>query len=121
MGVDYSFEGKTIEIWVTAFFNHNNSSVATVILTSKMRFSMASLIILVRDRKNASWSVIKAGLYFSLNPTRKIKWTLMHTYITSQNSCAKNTKISEKPNNHFDFLWKFIICHACLGSTKMEC
>ena len=65
MGVDYSFEVKTIEIWVTAFFNHNNSSVATVIqvlLTSKMRFSMASLIILVRDRKNASWSVIKAGL-----------------------------------------------------------
>ena len=30
MGVDYSFEVKNIEIWVPAFFKHNNSSVATV-------------------------------------------------------------------------------------------
>ena len=30
MGADYSFEVKNIEIWVSAFFKHNNSSVATV-------------------------------------------------------------------------------------------
>jgi hypothetical protein len=30
MGADYSFEVKNIEIWVPAFFKHNNSSVATV-------------------------------------------------------------------------------------------
>ena len=33
MGADYSFEVKNIEIWVPAFFKHDNSSVATV--TSK--------------------------------------------------------------------------------------
>ena len=32
MGVEYSFEVKNIEIWEPAFFKHNNSSVATVIL-----------------------------------------------------------------------------------------
>ena len=31
MGADYSFEMKNIEIWVPAFFKHNNLSVATVI------------------------------------------------------------------------------------------
>jgi hypothetical protein len=31
MGANYSFEVKNIEIWVPAFFKHNNSSVATVI------------------------------------------------------------------------------------------
>ena len=31
MSADYSFNVKTIEIWVSAFFKHNNSSVATVI------------------------------------------------------------------------------------------
>ena len=31
MGDDYSFDVKTIEIWVPTFFKHNNSSVATVI------------------------------------------------------------------------------------------
>ena len=30
MGADYSFEVKTIEIWVPAFFKHNKSPVATV-------------------------------------------------------------------------------------------
>ena len=30
MGADYSFKVKNIEIWVPAFFKHNNSSVATV-------------------------------------------------------------------------------------------
>ena len=30
MGADYSFEVKNIEIWVPAFFKHDNSSVATV-------------------------------------------------------------------------------------------
>ena len=30
MGADYSFEMKNIEIWVPAFFKHNNSFVATV-------------------------------------------------------------------------------------------
>ena len=30
MSADYSFELKNIEIWVPAFFKHNNSSVATV-------------------------------------------------------------------------------------------
>ena len=30
MTADYSFEVKNIEIWVPAFFKHNNSSVATV-------------------------------------------------------------------------------------------
>jgi hypothetical protein len=30
MGADYSFEVKNIDIWVPAFFKHNNSSVATV-------------------------------------------------------------------------------------------
>ena len=30
MGADYSVEMKNIEIWVPAFFKHNNSSVATV-------------------------------------------------------------------------------------------
>ena len=32
MVADYSFEVKNIEIWEPAFFKHNNSSVATVIL-----------------------------------------------------------------------------------------
>ena len=32
MGAEYSFEVKNIEIQVPAFFQHNNSSVATVIL-----------------------------------------------------------------------------------------
>ena len=30
MGANYSLEVKNIEIWVHAFFKHNNSSVATV-------------------------------------------------------------------------------------------
>ena len=30
MGADYSFEVKNIEIWMPAFFKHNDSSVATV-------------------------------------------------------------------------------------------
>ena len=30
MGADYSFEVKNIEIWVPAFFKHNNSFVATM-------------------------------------------------------------------------------------------
>ena len=30
MVADYSFEVKNIEMWVSAFFKHNNSSVATV-------------------------------------------------------------------------------------------
>jgi hypothetical protein len=29
MGANYSFEVKNFEIWVPAFFKHNNSSVAT--------------------------------------------------------------------------------------------
>ena len=33
MGADYSFEVKNIEIWVPAFFKHDNSSVATVALS----------------------------------------------------------------------------------------
>jgi hypothetical protein len=33
MGADYLFEVKNIEIWVLAFFKHNNSSVATVAIT----------------------------------------------------------------------------------------
>ena len=32
MGADYSFEVKNIEIWVPAFFKHNNSYVATVLI-----------------------------------------------------------------------------------------
>ena len=31
MGADYLFEVKNIEIWVPAFFKHNNLSVATVL------------------------------------------------------------------------------------------
>ena len=31
MGANISFEVKNIEIWSPAFFNHNNSSVATVV------------------------------------------------------------------------------------------
>ena len=30
MGTNYSFEVKNIEIWVPAFFKHNNSSVVIV-------------------------------------------------------------------------------------------
>jgi hypothetical protein len=30
MGADYSFEVKDIEMWVPAFFKHDNSSVATM-------------------------------------------------------------------------------------------
>jgi hypothetical protein len=30
MGANYSLDVKNIEIWVTAFFNHNFSSIATV-------------------------------------------------------------------------------------------
>jgi hypothetical protein len=30
MGADYSFEVRNIEIWVPAFFKHNNSSVGMV-------------------------------------------------------------------------------------------
>ena len=40
MGADYSFEVKNIEIWVPAFFMHNNSFVATVmsnVMDIKMR------------------------------------------------------------------------------------
>ena len=31
MDADYSFKVKNIEIWVPAFFKHNNLSVATVL------------------------------------------------------------------------------------------
>ena len=31
IGANFSFEVKIIEIWMPAFFKHNNSSVATVI------------------------------------------------------------------------------------------
>ena len=31
MGANYLFEVKNIEIWVSTFFKHNNSSVATMI------------------------------------------------------------------------------------------
>jgi hypothetical protein len=34
MGANYSSEVKNIEIWVPAFFKHNNSSVATVYFLS---------------------------------------------------------------------------------------
>ena len=30
IGADYFFEAKNIEIWVPAFFKHNNSFIATV-------------------------------------------------------------------------------------------
>ena len=32
MGADYSFEVKNIEIWASAFFKHDNSFVATVLI-----------------------------------------------------------------------------------------
>ena len=34
VGAEYSFGVKNIEIWVPAFFKHNNSSVATVVYLS---------------------------------------------------------------------------------------
>ena len=37
LGADYSFEVKNIEIWVPAFFKHNNSSVATVAKKLKIK------------------------------------------------------------------------------------
>ena len=30
MGADYSFDVKNIDIWVPAFFKHNNSFIATM-------------------------------------------------------------------------------------------
>ena len=37
MGADYSFELKNIEIWVPAFFKHDNLAVATVSDTSQFK------------------------------------------------------------------------------------
>ena len=36
MGANYSFEVKNIEIWVPAFFIHNNSFIATVCLETML-------------------------------------------------------------------------------------
>ena len=50
MGVDYSFEVKNIEIWVPAFYKHNNSSAATVrskfnhLQISDNKFTLRSLL-----------------------------------------------------------------------------
>ena len=46
MGADYSFEVKNIEIWVTAFFKHNDSSVATV---WPVIFDIVIVVCLVRN------------------------------------------------------------------------
>jgi hypothetical protein len=35
MGVDYSLEVKNIEIWMSTFFKHSNSSVAIPMLEEK--------------------------------------------------------------------------------------
>ena len=37
MGANYSFEGENIEIWVPAFFKHNDLSVATVCAKEKQK------------------------------------------------------------------------------------
>ena len=42
MGANYSFEVKNIEIWVPAFFKHDNSSVATVALFRTKEPSVAA-------------------------------------------------------------------------------
>jgi hypothetical protein len=34
IGADYSYEMKNSEIWAPAFFKHNNSFIATVVLFS---------------------------------------------------------------------------------------
>ena len=38
MGEDYLFEVKKIEIWVPAFFKHNNSSVATEFMEQEAKY-----------------------------------------------------------------------------------
>ena len=38
MGADYSFEVKNIEIWVPAFFKHNNLFIATVLMKGVFLF-----------------------------------------------------------------------------------
>jgi hypothetical protein len=40
IGADYSFEDKNIEFWVPAFFQHNNSSIATMNGVEPARFDV---------------------------------------------------------------------------------
>ena len=44
MGADYSFEVKIIEIWVPAFFKHNNSSLATVVNKGQVLCKMSTIV-----------------------------------------------------------------------------
>ena len=42
MSANYSFEVKNIEIWAPAFFKHNNSSIATVMIFLSLLFSFSN-------------------------------------------------------------------------------
>ena len=58
MGAYYSFEVKNIEIWVPAFFRHNNSSVGSVSIVCSMwncvfkRSKVGGTLILVTHNRN---------------------------------------------------------------------
>ena len=61
MGADYSFEVKNIEIWVPAFFKHNNSFIAIGLFKVKLemaifRFDLENEIsVCVRNWELKTW------------------------------------------------------------------
>ena len=60
MGADYSIKVKNIEIWVPAFFKHNNSSVATVRIFETITIIEPKLCLYFM------WFGKKAGIEFRL-------------------------------------------------------
>ena len=67
MGADSSFEVKNIEIWVPAFFKHNNSSGATVCYMKVKRIGIIEIL-------RRIWLIHKIKSYDSVSkqPTQLI-------------------------------------------------
>ena len=77
MGADYSFELKNIEIWVPAFFKHNNSSVVTVWTKAKIwKISSNRGRIQARIFVGSVLFIISGLSYWGWMPNLKFKsWT----------------------------------------------
>ena len=74
MGADYSFEVKNIEIFVTAFFKHNNSFVATVMylyLWYSMYVSIQRFGQKFKDKKVHKMQLYNWGEIASIPPMAK--------------------------------------------------
>ena len=63
MGANNSFEVKNIEIWVSAFFKHNDSSVATVLPPTEARLNAEKRV----SEGRSEWKWARCGTWKLLN------------------------------------------------------